>query len=408
MNTAKTVTYHSYFTFFTFAAFYVYTLTLQAMPELYLHQWRTILNTDLVNTNFLLVSFFYTYVPAQLLAGIVYDRFNIKHLLLIGILLCALSASICGIAASPLFALVSRLLLGIGSAFASIGFLVVLSQRFPARKFATFASALPVLIAVSALTINHYQAFVLATINWKWVFLALSLLGLLLAGLAGFSVKTQASQAVEPLLPQLRAVFYNAENWVAVVYAFAIWMPLTIFSGLWGAPYLQARYLLTPETALLAVSMVWIGLALGAPIAAAISDITRRRRPVLMFCAFIGLVSILTLLFNSTLSLRTACLLLLLLGIASAGQNLAIALVHDHNPVSCRGTAFGFISLAMLIGGALFDALVSFLLDWHWNGQQLHSNPVFTTMIYQRALIVLVPCYGIALFVSALLLREEH
>jgi MFS family permease len=101
-------------------------------------------------------------------------------------------------------------------------------------------------------------------------------------------------------------------------------------------------------------------------------------------------------------------LLLALLGVAAGGQMLAFALIHDHNPHAIHGTAFGLNNLAILIGGALFQPLISILLNERWGGQFHQSLPIYNVLVYQHALIVLVPCYGIALFVSALLLHEDR
>lgn len=388
-------------------AFYSYALLLQMLPTLLMHEWQVTLQADFVALNELHASFFYIYVPAQLLAGIFYDRFSIKYIFIIGILLCAVSASLCGIAESYTLALLSRIILGVGAALAVIGLLVFISHQYPKGRFASLSSMLQILYALSALLPFYTPHIAITMANWKISFLLLSLFGLGMAITAMIVIKDEAPQNTLSLQAHLKSVFSSGENWMAVVYSFAIWMPLTIFSGLWGVPYLQARYGLSHEIALLAIGMIWLGLAFGSPVIANLSDFLRRRQLLLVLCALTGLIAILTILFNPGLSLSTMYILLALLGIAAAGQNLAFALINDHNPKGIRATSFGLNSLAILIGGALFQPLIGFLLDWHWGGQFEQNLPVYSTIVYQRALIVLIPCYGIALFVSALLLKEE-
>lgn len=388
--------------------FYAYALLLQALPNLLVNPWSWLLGSDWVTSNALLASFFYVYAPAQIIAGIFYDRFNNKYILLLGILLCAVSASLCAMATSFTVALISRMLLGLGAALATIGLLVFSSHHLPQYRFATYASILPIFYACSAV-LSFYPCNVVLTIaHWQRVFLLLSLFGLLIAVLAIAYIKDDVCQNKLPLITHLTTVIQKGVNWIAIVYSFAIWMPITIFSGLWGIPYLQTRYGITQAIASLGVAIIWLGLALGTPLIAHLSDRLRHRKGLLMACAALGLATMLTILFDEYLSLFAMYSLLFFLGMAAAGQNLTFALMNDANPIAIRGTSFGLNSLAVLFGGALFPALLGILLQWHWTGPLQQNLPVYSTLIYQRALLVLLPCYGIALLVSALLAQEHN
>lgn len=398
----------SYLPFCVATLFYIYALIIQTIPSLLLSKWLIIIDSDYASANLLVGVFFYVYAPAHLLAGWLYDRFSMKHILLIGTLLCAVSASLCGIAESFLLALLSRVILGIGAAFASIGLLVIISDHFPKNYFATLASSLLVVYAMNALLPFYAPHLAITITNWKLFFLLLSVSGVGIAFLVNSFITDNQPRNKMSLLEHFRYVVSRNENWIAIIYSFSIWMPLTIFSGLWGIPYLEARYSLPRETAFIGIAMIWLGVIFGSPIISYVSDFLGRRRLLLIICALLGLFAILIILYNQKLSLLGMYILLSLLGVAASGQNLAFSVINDQTPRTILGSSFGLNSLAVLVGGALFQPLIGLLLNWHWSGQFQHNLPVYSAFIYQRALIVLIPCYGIALFVSALLLSEPR
>lgn len=406
-NQTSAITPNPYGALLIAAVFFSYTLILQTIPSLFDTKWQTALKLDHASIQLLGAAFYYAYAPVQLISGMIYDRFNYKYILIIGILLCATSASVCGLAESFYLALFSRVLLGVGAAFAFTGFLVLLSHHYPAHRFAFPASIMQILLATSAFFLLFPTSFMLKTQQWKLLFLILSLLGFVIAALTTMLLKNPQPEAKGTLSSDLRNVLSHGENWIVAIYSFAIWTPIAIFSGLWGIPYLKVRYGIDTAAATLAISMIWLGLIISVPILSILSDKLHRRQPMLAFCALIGLVAMLVILYVPAIPLKMMYVLLAAIGIAAAGQNLAFALINDHNPMSYRGAAFGLNSLIVIIGSVLFEPLINLLINWHGGVQALENLPLYKTIIYQRALIMLIPCYGIALFVSTLLLNER-
>ncbi|CAM4449110.1 MAG: hypothetical protein LEGION0398_MBIBDBAK_00708 [Legionellaceae bacterium] len=405
--------------FIIITLFYSYTLLLQMLPNYLMEQWMLILQTDYVSMNHILIAFFYSYTPTLLIIGLYYDRANnnIKLMLIMGILLAAISASLYGLAQTFLAAFISRILSGISAAIATIGLLIYISRYLPHNRFATYASILPLLYSLFLLPTFYPHHLILNIAHCKLFFLSLSLFGFLLflclqLVFKNKILKQKPSFTDDTLISfnnywkiHLKEVFKNNENWLAIIYSFAVWLPLTLFGGLWGIPYLQTRYHLNYEISFHSVNLIWLGLIFSAPIMGYISDVLKRRAIILIGCSLIGLISILMILFMSKLSLKEFTLLLPFLGIAASGQNIALALINDKNKPSLRGTAFGFVNLVGLALSAFFQPLLNMLLQWE---EQFHQQiTIYTASVYERALIILILCYSIALLVSGLLINKK-
>lgn len=93
---------------------------------------------------------------------------------------------------------------------------------------------------------------------------------------------------------------------------------------------------------------------------------------------------------------------------AAAGQILTFALVKDNNRHSRIATAIGLNNMAVVIGGALFQPFVGYILDIFWNGQTERGIPIYSIENYHIGLIVVPICFAIGAIVSLFFIRETY
>ena len=210
------------------------------------------------------------------------------------------------------------------------------------------------------------------------------------------------------IVKSLKEIFFKGQTYPIAMYAFCGWAPVTVFAALWGVPYLMRRYEITNTHAALIVAMIWIGIAVAAPLLGWFSDKLKKRCLLLRATSAIGLVASLTMLYVPSLPLGMNYLLMFLFGVASAGQILSFALVKDINRPSVTSTAIGFNNMANVAGGAIFQPLVGYMLAKGWDGQTLNGVPIYSIKDYHLALFVVPLCFLIGLVMSSFFIKETH
>ncbi len=70
-----------------------------------------------------------------------------------------------------------------------------------------------------------------------------------------------------------------------------------------------------------------------------------------------------------------------------------------------RCAALGFVNMVSVLGGAVFQPLIGWLLDLQWDGRLADGARVYAAETFRKAFIVLPMLYALA-FVSGLRVRE--
>jgi MFS family permease len=101
-------------------------------------------------------------------------------------------------------------------------------------------------------------------------------------------------------------------------------------------------------------------------------------------------------------------LLLFLMGVGTSFHTLTFALVQDNNRPSVAATGMGFNNMAVVIGGAVLQPLVGYILTSSWSGRVFHGVPVYTVSEYENALFIIPIIYLIGLIFSLAFIKESY
>lgn len=360
--------------------------------------------------------YFYAYAPSQLPAGVLYDRYGPRKLMTFAILLCAFGSAFFAATDSILTACIGRFLIGVGSAFSFIGVLVLTSRWFPAHYFAILAGIAQLMSSVGAIFGEMPLAALIEHVGWRNASYILAAVGFILAGFFWMYIRDyphQQNQTVpDHYLRQewrrLVAVCKHAHTWIIGAYAFAVWTPIAVFAALWGVPFLQEKYQISVVLASSLCSMIWIGIGVGSPLLGWLSDRIESRRIALIISAVLGLFSTLILLYSPGLNLGWAYLVCFIFGLGAGGQTVSFAVVKENNSPELVGTASGFNNLAVLIGGAIFQPLVGYILQRTGSAHLVNGVSVYSVSSYQNALLVVPLCFLGGLLIACFVLKESH
>lgn len=397
------------------AAFLCYEMALQVSPSIMTEHLMRDLHIDAAGLGLMAGFYFYSYTAMQIPAGLLFDRFSARLLITTATVICAFGALFFGITHAVQWASLGRFMMGVGSAFAFIGVLVVAANWYESKYFALLVGIAQLLAALGAMSGEVPLAAAVDAFGWREVIVVLALFGLLLSLLIALTIQDhprneehkEAALHDLGVKKSLSIVTGNRQTWWVALYAFSNWAPITAFASLWGVPYLMALYKVSSTVAATAVAMIWIGLAIASPILGWLSDRIGRRVILLSFTAGIGIVCSFIALWVSV-PFWLMFVLLFGFGIATGGQILSFAVVKDFNRPEVTGTAIGFNNMAVVAGGALFQPFVGWMLSHFWDGKLVNGIPVYSALDYQYALLVVPVCFMLGLIVSTVFIKETY
>lgn len=363
--------------------------------------------------------FYLCYAAMQFPASILIDRYGPRLLLFIAICITALGAVCFSFSQGFISSFLSRVLAGFGSSFAYMGLLMVTLNWFPRKHFGLLVGIASLLGALGPTLAGGPFAFLLQFFNndWREVIFLIGVSGFLLAFLVGIFVRSSPKRAKgeiihlnpypDPLSKQLFLLFKNGQAWWVILYAALIFVSLPLLGAYWGTAYLQARGFSLSMSAS-ASSMLWIGLAVGSLLLVKISDLMKRRKPMLFLSALLGLVASVMILYPPFTDLLYYGFLFFCIGIASSVQALSFAVIAEHVHPERHAVALGLNNTVIIFFVALFPAFAGYLIS-----RATTSYTLLTVSDMHKGLVMMPFLYAIAFliaffFISETFCRQRH
>jgi MFS family permease len=352
------------------ALFYCYEFLLRILPGT-LQGELSIAFGHISATTFgqLAVLYYFAYSPMQLPVGMLIDRFGPRRLLSFACLCCAVGSYLFMNFSSLYIAGVGRFLVGFGSSFAFVGVLTLFTHWLPKRYF-SLATGLMTALGMFGLMYGGIKLTALAaTMALGQVLILTVIAGALLTVLIFFVVRDGpgASQHKAQSLPlffsQVWQVLISPKVWLIGLVGASLYTSLSVFGELWGKSYLEHAHYLTKMEAAKALSAMFFGWAVGAPLGGYWSDKTGRRMFPLMMGALGALACISMILYVSPLSYSSLIILLFLYGVFSGTEIIVFAMAKEHSGAELSGTVFAAVNMIVTLGGVVFQPLVGFLVD---------------------------------------------
>jgi len=355
-------------------------------------------------------AFYLPYVLMQMPVGYLVDRFGPRLLLTIAVFICALSSLLFASATVLNTAIFSRVLLGFCSATAFIGALKLTTVWFPPRQLALLVGITQALGMVGAAMGARLVPPLNDAIGWRntfslyaAVFFALSVLIFLVVrnhprNQLPLGEKTEHLIETHPATgSQLLRVLGNKYTWINALYAGFIYAPTDAMGELWGRDFLEHIHALNHTQASHAISYLFLGWAIGGPLAGWLADHWGRRR-VMIFSALMGLILLPLLFYVSNLSLSIIGSITFLYGLTNTGLIASYTTAGELHDKSLGGFSMAIANMFSVLLGALFMPLLGFLLDWHAQARFTEIGTLALSVEdYQRSTLILPLCLSLAL-----------
>jgi sugar phosphate permease len=379
------------------AVFYCYEYLLRMAPSVMTLELREAFQMDALAFGNLAAFYYYAYTPMQLPVGVLMDRYGPRRLLVFACLVSAVGTYLFAQPGHLFIAQIGRFLVGFGAAFAFVGVLKLASVWLPANRFAMISGLATSLGMLGAMVGDIFLVGLVKQHGWSATTVFLAIAGVILAVILFMVIpKAVRQQSVEAdtvtsfkqLFSGLLMLMRNPYIWINGAIGSFLYLSLSVFGELWGPIYLTGAHAYTRADAATAVSMVFLGWAIGGPLAGWISDKLGRRRLPLLIGA-IGTAVTIALVFYLPAGTPKYIMftLIFLFGVFASAEVITFAIAKELVPAHLTATAIAFTNMLVMLGGAILQPLVGAILDFKWQGQMLDGLRVYSPEAYQMALV---------------------
>ncbi|MFA5959961.1 MAG: MFS transporter [Tatlockia sp.] len=344
--------------------------------------------------------FYYSYSPMQVPCGILMDRFGPNRILTIATTICALSTLMLGMTDSLFMAFATRLMVGFGAAFAVVGTMKLAANWFSADRFALLTGLLITIGMLGAIGAEAPLALLIEYIGWRSCMIIMGSLGLLLALLIFMVAKDYPDTLAEKahrlhaseqtsILTSFHVLLKNKQLWLVAIYGGLMYMATPVFCGLWGVPFLMYKMQVTKTIAANYVSLVFLGWAVASPLWGIFSNRIGLRKPPMYVGTVGALITSLLFIYAPLESGWLMGCLLFLFGISSAGFLCSFSIAKELCSNRYMATGLGFMNMLNMVGIAIAQPLIGFILDKFWTGELINQVRVYPMHAYHIGLALL-------------------
>ncbi|BCD90925.1 MFS transporter [Francisella halioticida] len=354
-----------------------------------------------------------TYGIMQIPVGIITDKLGLKKALTLAILVCALGVGLFGLCNSFTTALIYRVMIGFGASFGFLCLLIAVYDWLPHKHIGLFIGLSQFIgIMGPMLAAGPLESLSQASgINWRYVFIVLAIIGVILAILTVFIVKNNdpaisASKnrfifldSPKSIVTETKNIFSNKQVWLIAVFSATTYLAIeylsenatTSFLKLNGFDFKFASYLIT---------LAWLGYGIGCPGLGAISDRIRRRKPIMIFAICLTFVSLVTIIFfpinKFILYLAFICL-----GIGASGQSIGFAIIAEQSNSNYRAAALGVNNFLIMFSVGIGSPIISEVFDLFSD-----QGKSITIQSYQSSLSLLLIFTALGILISIFCIKE--
>lgn len=357
--------------------------------------------------------YYFSYSPMQMPVGMLMDRYGPRRLLSFACLCCALGSFMFTYSSSFMVAASGRFLVGFGSSFAFVGVLTLALQWLPPQFFSLVAGLITTMgmlglvygeVKITEMAGSMGLSYVLSMMVIIGAILTALIFLLVRDGPGGYHTK---SQPLPAFFQNVVKVLVSPQVWLIGFVGACLYTSLSVFGELWGKTYLEQAHHLTKVEAAQAISCLFLGWAVGAPIAGYLSDLTGRRVLPLVIGAIASFICICIILYCPGLSHTTLYSLLFLYGVFSGTELIVFIMAKENSGAQLSGTVFAATNMIVTLGGVIFQPLVGKLLDVFGDSGVVNGDHIYTVVDYQVALSIL-PISLLLVTIAAFFLKDHR
>jgi len=385
------------------ALFYLYEFLLRVSPNVLQGDLMHTFGLDAKTFGFYSSCYYFAYAPLQLPVGALTDKLGPRRLLTFAVLLCAFSTILTAWTESYVLACIGRFLIGAGSAFGFISCIKIVNIWFLPVYF-PFLTGLTLTIGTLGAAMGATPlSLALGFLSWRELLLYIGWVGVVLAVFIWIVIRDHnpdlpatEENSTPDFCQSVIAVAKQPQSWLIGFYAFFVTAPTDAFGGTWGVKFLMDAHGLNRDAASIAVTMIFLGMAVGSPLLGWISTKIDNRKIVMFLSSLTACIALTAIVYWSRLSALWASVLFFIFG-GSGTYVLAFVMIRRFNQSNYVATAVGFVNMLSMVGSAFLTFLIGWLLDRVWQGGvSAQGVPLYVAKDYSLSLFVLPLFYALS------------
>lgn len=405
--------------FFYLAGFY-----LRVAPAVMTTELMRSFNITAVDLGNFSAVYFYAYVLMQIPTGVLVDWWGARRLLMAGSIAAAIGTVVFGSTSNFVMASIGRALVGGATAVGWIVTLKIATHWFPSRRFAMLSGLGLFMGNMGALVAQVPLRLLVERFGWRAVAIASGVVVLLIAALAWALVKNDPRDdgyesyapaalqstdhlSVWTLLKGFPRVFAYRNTWLIFLAQGGFVGSILAFTGLWGPPYLRARFGIPPTTAAAVCSVMIVCWAVASPLCGHWSDRIRRRKPIYLMGAIVASVGWALMFAMTSLPLAAFVVVSAITSFACGAVIIGFAYAKESVPVQFLGTISGAVNVGNMIGPMLLQPAIGAVLDRRWSGALLNGLRVYGADAFRSAFLLIIGWAALTAILIAFT-RETH
>ncbi|MCE2716138.1 MAG: MFS transporter [Pseudomonadota bacterium] len=373
-------------------SFFTYQFILRLWPSLMMQQIMQQFQIDATGFGLLASVYYYGYAGMQIPIAILLDRFGARCVVCICAVLCGLATLLFTYTDNWILALISRFIVGVGSAAGFLATSKVISEWFDGKYYAQMVGFSFTVGLLGAIYGGKPVSLLVENFGWQHVAFVLAFVSIGIGFLTLLFLKTKKTKTKnEPSLrmKDFKKLLRSSTIWFLAIANLLMVGPLEGFADVWGVNYLMQVTALSKSDAAGFVSYIFVGMLFGGPLLAAFAKRTSNYT-IISVCSAGMVAAFLWLLFvNSQLNTYTLSAVFFVVGILCCYQVLVFASGSELVSASMLGLTVAFLNCVNMLGGSFFHSTIGWTMDQFWTGEMLDGIRVYTVSSYQKALLII-------------------
>jgi len=379
--------------------FYVYEFLLRNLPGVLVHEYRDIWHFNTAQIGLIDSAYYWGYTPMQPFVGAIVDYFGVRPSMLAAIILCAIGCFFFNQEQHYNLVVLSRFVIGFGSAFAFISVLKLANEWLEPRYtnfVAGLTTALGKASAFGGMTLMTTAVMALTSDVLLTILCGIGLCIFVLAYYAIYDSQETINDDHPSIFNGVTRALCSPQIWLNGIIGGALYLHTMLFSNLWGIVFMQKAYDYDQVIATHIAAITFLGWALGGPITGLLVARYGHRRQWVIISSLLATIVFCVIIYVPINNIMIQNSLCFLLGLVSSPQVLIFTLAKDTLPKQYAGSAMAVTNMLVMIGGFL-GAVIGGMI-------QIDSS----IADLQRALMIIPIATSIAFLMSFMLEDKEY
>ncbi|WP_039454790.1 MFS transporter [Candidatus Jidaibacter acanthamoebae] len=397
MSNPKNIKYLPFFMWFLPLSFFAYQFILRLWPGLMMHQIMEQFSIDAGYFGLLAAFYYYGYAGMQIPVAILLDRFSARYIIFAFAVLCGLATLLFTYTTNFYLAVLSRFLIGAGSAVGFLGISKVVSQWFPKEQYGRMIGFSFTFGLMGAIYGGKPVSLLVANYSWQNVALALAAISIVIGCTTYLALRSpeNAKESVKEeqfKITNFKVILSSPVIWYLALANLLMVGTLEGFADVWGVQYLMTAYNLKNEDAAGLMSLVFFGMLFGGPVLA-LGSKKLGNYPMIAICGFSMAGIFMILLLSQTYNPLLLSCLLFALGVMCCYQVLVFAAGSNLVAPQNLGVAIAFLNCMNMLGGSFFHTIIGKTMDMFWTGALSASGfKIYDLEVYKYSLSIIPIC----------------